>query len=65
MPPLRPFLPEVLRLRAGRQKAFGPFFGPLVSAPNDRLAWTRGEPSWFHSSNKVRLLPALWHAARL
>lgn len=36
------------------QKAFGSFFGPLVSAPNDRLAWTRGEPSWFQSSNKVR-----------
>ena len=36
------------------QKAFGSFFGPLVSAPTDNLHWTRGEPSWFQSSNKVR-----------
>ncbi len=36
------------------QKAFGSFFGPLVSASNDRFAWTRGEPAWFQSSNKVR-----------
>jgi hypothetical protein len=35
------------------QKAFGSFFGPLVSAP-DGFAWTRGEPTWFQSSNKVR-----------
>ncbi len=34
------------------QKAFGSFFGPLVTAI--RLSWTRGEPKMFHSSNKVR-----------
>jgi hypothetical protein len=34
------------------QKAFGGFYGPLVGAPG--LVWTRGAPSWFHSSNKVR-----------
>jgi hypothetical protein len=34
------------------QKAFGSFFGPLVTAKG--LAWTRGEPKWFQSSNKVR-----------
>lgn len=36
------------------QKAFGSFFSPLVSAPIDNLHWTRGEPQWFQSSNKVR-----------
>lgn len=36
------------------QKAFGSFFGPLVSAARDRFTWTRGRPSWFQSSNKVR-----------
>src|SRR4051794_4796234 len=34
------------------QKAFGSFFGPLVSAPN--LKWTRGAPKYFASSNRVR-----------
>jgi hypothetical protein len=34
------------------QKAFGGFFGPLVTAPG--LSWTRATPSWFQSSNKVR-----------
>ncbi len=34
------------------QKAFGGFFGPLVSAPN--LAWTRGGPTYFQSSNLAR-----------
>ena len=34
------------------QKAFGAFYGPLVTA-ND-FEWTRGEPKWFRSSNKVR-----------
>jgi len=34
------------------QKAFGGFFGPLVTAFG--VSWTRGEPSWFQSSNKVR-----------
>ncbi len=32
------------------QKAFGGFFGPLVSAQG--LVWTRGERSIFHSSNR-------------
>ena len=32
------------------QKAFGGFFGPLVSAHGIR--WTRGERSIFHSSNR-------------
>ncbi len=34
------------------QKAFGSFFGPLVTAFG--VEWTRGEPGWFQSSNKVR-----------
>ena len=34
------------------QKAFGSFFGPLVTAFG--VSWTRGEPGWFQSSNKVR-----------
>ncbi len=34
------------------QKAFGGFFGPLVSAPV--LVWTRGVPAYFQSSNRVR-----------
>ncbi len=34
------------------QKAFGSFFGPLVTAFG--VEWTRGAPSWFQSSNKVR-----------
>ena len=34
------------------QKAFGGFFGPLVHTRE--LTWTRGEPKWFRSSNKVR-----------
>ena len=33
------------------QKAFGAFFGPLVSAHG--LVWTRGEPKRFQSSSKV------------
>ena len=33
------------------QKAFGSFFGPLVTAKE--LEWTRGEPSKFASSNVV------------
>ncbi len=32
------------------QKAFGSFFGPLVSA--EEVVWTRGERSIFHSSNR-------------
>ena len=34
------------------QKAFGSFFGPLVTAHD--LQWTRGQPKYFASSNKVR-----------
>ena len=34
------------------QKAFGGFFGPLVTAHN--ASWTRGEPKWFQSSNAAR-----------
>ena len=53
-----------VRFRAGRlgrptichcrmcQKAFGAFFGPLVTAHG--LSWTRGSPAHFASSNKVR-----------
>jgi len=34
------------------QKAFGGFFGPLVSSHDGH--WTRGEPKWFDSSNLAR-----------
>ena len=34
------------------QKAFGSFFGPLVTTFG--VEWMRGAPSWFQSSNKVR-----------
>jgi len=34
------------------QKAFGGFFGPLVSA--GKLEWTRGTPDYFTSSNFVK-----------
>ena len=34
------------------QKAYGGFFGPLVTAHN--AVWTRGEPKWFQSSNAAR-----------
>jgi len=34
------------------QKAFGSFYGPLVSTPG--LTWTRGAPKYFQSSNRVR-----------
>ncbi|WMT88141.1 GFA family protein [Pelagibacterium sp. 26DY04] len=34
------------------QKAFGSFFGPLVTAHDG--TWTRGEPKWFQSSNAAR-----------
>ena len=33
------------------QKAFGGFYGPLVTAPD--LRWTRGGPETFASSNKI------------
>jgi hypothetical protein len=32
------------------QKAFGSYFGPLVTVAE--VAWTRGAPSYFRSSNK-------------
>jgi hypothetical protein len=35
------------------QKAFGAFFGPLVSVKVADLEWTRGAPKRFASSNKV------------
>ena len=35
------------------QKAFGSFFGALVTADQAHLSWTRGAPTWFKSSNKV------------
>ena len=34
------------------QKAFGGFFGPLVSGHG--VTWTRGAPSYFQSSNRFR-----------
>jgi hypothetical protein len=34
------------------QKAFGGFFGPLVTAHD--AVWARGEPKWFQSSNRAR-----------
>ncbi|MBV6656691.1 MAG: GFA family protein [Devosiaceae bacterium] len=36
------------------QKASGNYFLPLAWAPGDMLTLTRGEPSWFHSSDPVR-----------
>jgi len=36
------------------QKAFGAFYGPFVTAKNERLAWTRGQLAHFQSSNYVR-----------
>lgn len=36
------------------QKATGGLFGPYVGAPIDTVSWTRGQPSYFQSSNKVR-----------
>ena len=35
------------------QKAFGSFYAPLVSVRSAKLAWTRGEPKRFRSSNHV------------
>lgn len=34
------------------QKAFGSFFGPLVTSHDGY--WSRGEPKWFQSSNLAR-----------
>lgn len=36
------------------QKATGGLFGPYVGAPFEAVSWTRGEPGYFQSSNKVR-----------
>ena len=36
------------------QKAFGGFFGPLVSVKPGTLIWTRGAPAHFASSNFVK-----------
>jgi hypothetical protein len=36
------------------QKAFGGFYGPLVTAKRGEVVWTRGEPARFQSSNKVQ-----------
>lgn len=33
------------------QKAFGSFFGPLVTSHG--VVWTRGTPSWFRSSDRA------------
>jgi hypothetical protein len=35
------------------QKAFGNFFAPLVDARHEDLAWTRGKPSYYASSDVV------------
>lgn len=35
------------------QKAFGGYFAPLASVPLERIAWTRGRPAAFRSSNVV------------
>jgi hypothetical protein len=35
------------------QKAFGGFFGPLVTVPRDGVEWTREEPSYFQSSVNI------------
>jgi hypothetical protein len=35
------------------QKAVGNFFAALVGAPKSDFAWTRGQPSVFHSSEHV------------
>ena len=36
------------------QKAFGAYYAPLVAIGEAKLAWTRGAPKYFHSSNHVR-----------
>ena len=36
------------------QKAFGSLFGALVTADHAHLTWTRGQPSLFRSSAKVK-----------
>lgn len=36
------------------QKAFGGFYAPLVGTRGAKLNWTRGAPTYFHSSNFVK-----------
>ncbi|MGG7517032.1 GFA family protein [Allorhizobium undicola] len=36
------------------QKQFGSFFAPLVSADQAHLTWTRGQPTLYRSSPKVK-----------
>lgn len=36
------------------QKAFGAYYAPLVSVRGAQFAWTRGEPTYYSSSNLVR-----------
>ncbi|MBP1850793.1 GFA family protein [Rhizobium halophytocola] len=36
------------------QKQFGGFFGPLVTADKAHLTWTRGQPTLFRSSKKIK-----------
>ncbi|ATN33747.1 aldehyde-activating protein [Rhizobium sp. ACO-34A] len=36
------------------QKQFGSFFGAFVSADHAHFAWTRGQPTFFRSSAKVK-----------
>lgn len=35
------------------QKQFGGFFSALVTAPEEEMEWTRGEPSYFQSSVNI------------
>lgn len=35
------------------QKAFGGFYAPLVAIDKAQIAWTRGEPAHFRSSNHI------------
>ena len=35
------------------QKQFGSLFGAFVTADQAHLQWTRGQPAWFRSSQKV------------
>ncbi len=35
------------------QKAFGSLFSALVTVDQAHFGWTRGQPRWFRSSNKV------------
>ena len=35
------------------QKQFGSFFSALVTAPDGKLEWTRGEPTYFQSSVNI------------